>query len=76
MIADKTNWMECGLRQRRAVLSGYSVQAVRAAKEHYNAVTTPSMSVSDRIKRAVHLRKQFNVGIEHEYRFKSKEVAA
>lgn len=67
MFTAITDWMPCGARKRRAVLSCDTEQGAIDARAFYNANTTQSMDISARMDRAVSLLRKFGASCRHEY---------
>ena len=66
-----TEWMKCGNRRRRAVISLHSgnddVAKVQAAASYYESVTTEGMGTAARIDRAVHMFNNWGAHARHQY---------
>jgi hypothetical protein len=62
-----TEWMTCGLRQRRAHLTTKTAELAQRAADYYVLVTQDAMSTVARIDRGVHIHKEFGATTRHEY---------
>lgn len=63
-----TDWISCGARKSRAILTCADPKMLEGAKGFYQSTTRNGQPTLDRrMDRAIRLQKEFGVSCQHEY---------